>query len=39
MSQQDIILCHIQTEEIWTFVREGVGCPANCSGKRIENTI
>ena len=42
MSQQAIILCplcYIQTEEIKTFVRERIGCPANCSGKMIEKTI
>jgi len=39
MSQQDIILYHIQTEEIKTFVREQIGCPTNCSGKIIEKTV
>ena len=42
MSQQAIILypsCHIQTEEIKTFVRQQIGCPANHSGKMIEQTI
>ena len=41
MSQQDIILCpscHIPTKEIKTFVRQRIGCPANCSGKMIEKT-
>ena len=42
ISQQSIILCplcHIQTEEIKTFVRERKGCPANCLGKMIEKTV
>ena len=42
MSQQAIILCpscHIPTKEIKTFVRQQIGCPANCSGKMIEKAI
>jgi hypothetical protein len=41
MSQQTIILCpscHIPTKEIRIFVRQRIGCPANCSGKMIEKT-
>ena len=30
---------HIPTKEIKTFVRQRIGCPANCSGKMIEKTI
>jgi uncharacterized Zn finger protein len=42
MSQESLAFCpscNSSTEKIKTFVREKIGCAANCSGKMIEKII